>query len=85
MRSLFSTLLLTAGAACAADPKESDYYPIQPLPNPQQHVLEIGALTHAPDGRIFAATRRGDVFLVSDALGPDISTARFSRYASGLH
>ena len=85
MRSFLSTLLLTAGAACAADPKESDYYPIQPLPNPQQHVLEIGALTHTPDGRIFAATRRGDVFLVSDALGPDISTARLSRYASGLH
>ena len=85
MRSLFSTLLLTAAAAHAADPRESDYYPIQPLPNPQQQVLETGALTHTPDGRIFAATRRGDVFEIHDALGPDISTARLTRYASGLH
>ena len=85
MRSFLSTLFLTAGAACAADPRESDYYPIQPLPNPQQHVLEIGAITHTPDGRIFAATRRGDVFQVSGALDPDISTAKLSRYASGLH
>ena len=75
MRLLLSTLVLTSGAALAANPKESDYYPIQPLPNQQQFVLETGALTSTPDGLIFAATRRGDVFQLQDALGPDISTA----------
>ncbi len=88
MRSLFclfSLLCLTSGAAPAAIPKESDYYQIQSLPNPQQFVLETGALTHTPDGRIFAATRRGEVFQITNALGPDLSTAVISRFASGLH
>jgi len=78
-------LLLLAGTALAATPVESDYYPIQSLPNPRNLVLETGAITSTPDGRVFAATRRGDVFLIRDALGPDISTARLSTYASGLH
>ena len=34
--------LLAAGSASAADlPKESDYYPIQPVPNPDNFVLEV--------------------------------------------
>ena len=85
MRFLLPTLVLTSGAALAADPKESDYYAIQPLPNPQQFVLETGAITSTADGRIFAATRRGEVFQIQDALGPDISTAKLALYASGLH
>ena len=85
MRLLLSTLILTSGAALAADPRESDYYPIQPLPNPQQFVLETGAITSTLDGRVFAATRRGDIFQIKDALGPDIDTAKLSLYASGLH
>ena len=85
MRLFLPALLLTSGLASAADPKESDYYPIQPLPNPQGFVLETGAVTATPDGRVFAATRRGDVFQIDGALGPDISTAKLSLYASGLH
>ena len=85
MRLLFATFLLTAHAACAADPKESDYYPIQPLPNPSGFVLETGALTYTPDGRVFAATRRGEVFEIKGALGPDLSTVRITRYAAGMH
>jgi glucose/arabinose dehydrogenase len=85
MRLLFPTLLLTSGAVFAADPMESDYYPIQPLPNPGNFVLETGALTGTPDGRVFAATRRGEVFQITDALGPDIATAKITKFASGMH
>ena len=85
MRYLLSCLTLAASSAMAADPVEADYYPIQPLPNPQQFVLETGAITATTDGRLYAATRRGEVFEIKDALGPDISTAKLTRFASGLH
>ena len=85
MRLVFTASLLTTGIALAADPVESDYYPIQPLPNPQHYVLETGAITSTTDGRLFAATRRGEVFEIKDALGPDIGTAKLSLYAKGLH
>ncbi|MES2705612.1 MAG: hypothetical protein V4726_03315 [Verrucomicrobiota bacterium] len=74
-----------AASAFAADPKESDYYQIQPIPNPDKLVLEIGALEHTPDGRIFATTRRGDVFMVTDALDKDVSKAGLKLFAGGLH
>lgn len=85
MRPTLSLFLLSSLAALAADPKESDYYVIQPIPNPDKHVLEVGAITHTPEGRIFAATRRGDVFEIKNAGSPDISTASLTTFASGLH
>ncbi len=85
MRLFHSILVLTTGVATAADPVESDYYLIQPIPNPQQYVLETGAITATSDGRVFAATRRGEIFQIDNALGPDLSTAKLTRYASGLH
>lgn len=78
--------LLTAGSALAADPpKESDYYQIQQLPNPQNFVLEVGGIDTAPDGTVYAATRRGEVYRVTGATGPDISQAKINLYAQGLH
>jgi len=85
MHFLLATLVLTSGAALAANPKESDYYPIQSVPHPQQFVLETGAITSTGDGRVFAATRRGEVFQIEDALGADITTAKLTLFASGLH
>lgn len=83
--SFFLTFLMPAAAGWAANPVESDFYRIQPVPNPEEWVLETGALTHTPDGRIFAATRRGDVFQITGARSPDLSTAKLNRYAAGLH
>ena len=85
MRLLFAPFILAASTVLAADPKESDYYPIQPLPNPDNFVLETGALTFTPDGRVFAATRRGEIYLIKDGLGSDISAARITKYAGGMH
>lgn len=77
--------LLAAGSAFAADPKESDYYPIQSIPNPDNFVLEVGALEHAPGDVIYAATRRGEVYRVTGACGPDLSTAKINLFAQGMH
>jgi glucose/arabinose dehydrogenase len=78
--------LLCAGLAGAADaPKESDYYPIQPIPNPDNYVLEVGALAHAPDGSIYAATRRGEVYRLTGGLAADLAGAKLTPFAKGLH
>ena len=84
IRSLFF-LTLSPLAALAAAPKEADYYPIQNVPNPDKYVLEVGALEYAPDGTVYAATRRGEVYRVTGALGDDLSTAKIGVFAKGLH
>ena len=83
-RSLLSLLLGTA-AALAADPKESDYYEIQPIPNPDNFALETGGLEVAPDGSLYATTRRGEVYRVTGAEDADVSGAKVRLYAQGLH
>jgi hypothetical protein len=64
-------------------PKEADYYPIQSYNLPKDEVLEVGALDVLPDGRLVFGTRRGEVWIVNNPLDP--KTAKFSRYAQGLH
>ena len=46
---------------------EEAYYKIIPIPIPQELVLEISGLETMPDGRLFAGTRRGDIYLVENA------------------
>ena len=58
MTRYFLPLLLALPAFAADQPKESDYYPIQNLPNPDNFVMEVGALELAPDGSIFVADGR---------------------------
>lgn len=86
--SMFRALLAlpcAVGVFAAEKPKESDYYPIQNIPNPDKFVLEVGAIEHTPDGTIYAATRRGEVYRVTGADGPDVSTAKISQFAKGMH
>lgn len=82
-------LLASATAAPAADaPKEADYYPIITFPTPEGVVLEAGALTMLPDGRLAVSTRRGEIYFVENFLS-DAPHApekiKYQRFASGLH
>ena len=84
--TLLRLLFLIPAAVFAADqPKESDFYPIGNIPNPDNYVLEVGALEHAPDGTIYAATRRGEVYRVTGALDTDLSKAKITPFAKGMH
>lgn len=84
--SRYLITFLIAGCATAADlPKESDYYPIQNIPNPDSFVMEVGGLEHSPDGTIYATTRRGEVYRVTAADGPDVAAAKINLFAQGLH
>ena len=83
---------LTLGLWCLAgvtvfaqSPSEQDYYRLTRLPIPESVVLEVGALEWLPDGQLAVATRRGEIWLVSQALSDDVSQMKGSRLAHGLH
>jgi hypothetical protein len=84
-------VLLTAICATLAtagtppDPKEAEYYTIESFTPPEDCVAEVGAIERLPDGRIAFGTRRGEIWTVENAFDPDVSKAKFARYADGLH
>jgi hypothetical protein len=65
--------------------RESEYYAVSTIPIPEDIVLEVGGLDVMPDGRAVVCTRRGDVWLIAGADGPDPFDVKFTRFASGLH
>ncbi len=83
--SVFCAIL--AGSATSQNrPKtEDDYYRIVTVPIPEQVELEIGGLAVLPDGRVAAATRRGEVWMISNPYGTGNGKPEFRRFAHGLH
>jgi glucose/arabinose dehydrogenase len=73
--------------AGGAPAEEEEFYKIVSFDIPEEIVLEVGAIEVTPDGRLAVATRRGDVYLVSNALEEPGSKKkpRFSLWASGMH
>ncbi|MBX9789481.1 MAG: PQQ-dependent sugar dehydrogenase [Pirellulales bacterium] len=64
---------------------EGEFYRIEPLPLPDDEVIEVGALAFRPDGKLYVATRRGDIWLVSNPTSDDVNQITWKRFASGLH
>lgn len=64
---------------------EAAYYSVDHLTPPDGAVLEVGGMAFLPDGRLALSTRRGQVWLVENALAEDPADARFHLYAEGLH
>ena len=82
---LWAALLVLTVAPLATAAEESDYYRIVTLPIPDDIRLEVGGLATLPDGRIAAATRSGDVWLIENATDDPPGDVRYHRFASGLH
>ncbi|MEZ6033618.1 MAG: hypothetical protein R3C17_11030 [Planctomycetaceae bacterium] len=92
MRSIIiaGVLIIATGTASvtgqdAAAPNEDEYYPLTKFRIPEGIVLEAGAIEPLPDGTLAVATRRGDIYRVSNAWSDDPEAARFDLYAQGLH
>jgi hypothetical protein len=85
--ALFSVALFCAPALAQAKkaPTEADYYKILTFQPPKGEVLECGALDMLPDGKLAVGTRRGEIWMVENAMTPDPKEARFTRFAHGLH
>src|SRR5205807_1793387 len=67
------------------DPVENDYYKITTFQVPPGVVLEAGALQLMPDGKLAIASRRGEIWMVSDPFAAEVKPEQFRRYADGLH
>ena len=84
-----SFLLLTSSNCLRAQdsdaPTEEDFYPLTKFQIPKGIVLEAGAIEPLPDGTLAIATRRGDIYRVSNAWGDDPAAATFELYAQGMH
>ena len=80
-------IALLLAAALAQDASEADHYAIDYLVPPDDlvgAVLEVGGMDFLPDGRLVVSTRRGQVWIVEDALADDPSDASFSLFCEGL-
>ncbi|QDV07208.1 Trehalose utilization [Planctomycetes bacterium Poly30] len=71
------------GDRWGTESREREYYRIISLPIPEELVLEAGAFTQLPDGRIAVGTRHGDIYLVSGVDGPRPEPT-YELFASGL-
>lgn len=77
--------LAAAPGLKAEDPTESDYYKITPFEIPDGAVLECSAVQMMPDGRLAAASRRGEIWMVENPLATTVPASSFRRFAHGLH
>lgn len=80
--SLFPVLSLTA---LAADPQESDFYKITTFTTPAETALEVGSIELLPDNKLALGTRRGEIWVVSNAQQSDPAKVSYKLFASGLH
>ncbi|WP_417736673.1 hypothetical protein [Rosistilla oblonga] len=86
--TLFSGLLIglcVTATAVAQPPTEEDFYKLTDLQIPEGELLEVGAVQLMSDGRLAAATRRGEIWMIDDPLADEVPAKNFHRFAHGLH
>jgi len=82
---LFSIIAAVCSSALAADPVEADYYKITTFTTPAETAMEVGSIELLPDNKLALGTRRGEIWIVSQAQNPDPAKVQFKLFASGLH
>ncbi|MFN8854488.1 MAG: hypothetical protein ACK50P_02930, partial [Planctomycetaceae bacterium] len=66
-------------------PVEADYYKITTFEVPKDVVLEASAFQLMPNGQLAVASRRGEIWMVSNPFAGEIKATQFKRFAHGLH
>lgn len=79
------TLASPVEAQRSLERAEAEYYRILTFEPPPGEVIEPGAIEMLPDGRVAVGTRRGEIWMIENALADDPKQARFRRFAHGLH
>ena len=77
--------LLSAALASVCHANNSPAYTIQPIPTPEGIHFEASALEILPDGRIAAAIRPGEVWLIDGLYADDPAKITFKKIAEALH
>ncbi len=83
LRSLLVSVLLSLASVSFAD--QSDFYRIVTLPTPEGLAFEVGGMDVLPDGRVVAAIRKGEVWVVDGAYDEPPKDIAFKRIANALH
>lgn len=83
--AIISLLCGTASRLLAQTPSEDDFYPITRFEIPAGVVLEASSFQIMPSGQLAVASRRGEIWMVSDPFAKQVSADQFQRFAHGLH
>lgn len=78
-------MLLTTTLFAQEPPTEADYYPITRFELPENVVLEASSFELLPDGKLAVASRRGEIWLITDHTAKEVKAEQFQRFAHGLH
>lgn len=89
MKLVSPALALLASSALFAvshqEEKEAEYYKITTFTTPEQTAMEVGSIELLPDHKLALGTRRGEVWIVSNAGDADPSKVKYQLFASGQH
>ncbi len=80
----FLTLSLAAPQDNLPANSEAHYFSVEHLTPPPGALLEVGGMDWLPGGELAVSTRRGQVWIVENALASDPGAARFRLFAEGL-
>lgn len=83
--SLISVFTAASLPLLSAVPQESDFYKITTFTTPTETALEVGSVELLPDHKLALGTRRGEIWIVSNANQADPSKVSYKLFASGLH
>ncbi|WP_214227948.1 plastocyanin/azurin family copper-binding protein [Pedobacter sp. B4-66] len=85
LKYLLSLLLLGAGMAKTNAQTENTIFPIVTIPIPKEVALEVGGMTFLPNDELAVATRRGEVWIITNPYMKDGQQPKYRLFAHGMH
>ncbi len=82
--SFWATTAL-AQSDSARTQREEDVYKLRSVPIPQGLLLEVGGMTFLPNDALAVATRRGEVWVISNPYGRGGTPPKYRLFAQGMH
>jgi len=82
---LTSVYYPSATAQTTAAQTENEIYPIITVPIPKDIALEVGGMTFLPNDELAVATRRGEVWIISNPYGKGNTPPKYRLFAHGMH
>lgn len=82
---LLSLLLLSAVMGKTNAQTESQIFPIVTVPIPKEIALEVGGMTFLPNDELAVATRRGEVWIITNPYMKNGQQPKYRLFAHGMH
>lgn len=82
---LLSFLLLAVGFTKTNAQTENQIFPIVTVPIPKEIALEVGGMTFLPNDELAVATRRGEVWIITNPYMKDGQQPKYRLFAHGMH